>query len=71
MPLQTRGDKERSVLAHSPQLKDGQSVTALPAVSDVNLLRDFKRVIDLDTEVTHCALDLRVAEQLGFIRRIS
>src|SRR5262249_16650109 len=31
--------------------------------SDVDLLRDFDGVIDLDAEVAHGALDLRVSEQ--------
>jgi hypothetical protein len=31
--------------------------------SDVDLLRNFDRVIDLDAEIPHCAFDLRVPER--------
>ncbi len=39
--------------------------------SDIDLLCDLKRVVNLDAEIAHRALDLRVAQQLGFIRRFS
>ena len=39
--------------------------------SDVDLLRDFDGVIDLDAEIANGALDLRVSERLGFILRVS
>jgi hypothetical protein len=38
--------------------------------SDVDLLRDFDRVIHLDAEVAHRALDLRMSEQSCVILRI-
>jgi hypothetical protein len=41
----------------------GQSVTALPLRSDVNLLGDGERVIDLDAEVPDRALDLGMAKE--------
>ena len=34
-----------------------------PAVSDVNLFRDFKRIIDLDAEVSNRALDFGMPEE--------
>jgi hypothetical protein len=40
-----------------------QSMSALPHFSDVDLLRYSKRIIDLNTEITDCALDFGVAEQ--------
>ena len=40
----------------------GQSVTALPRYSDVDLLGDGERIIDLDAEVPDRALDLGVAK---------
>lgn len=38
-------------------------MSALPQFSDVDLLGYGKRIIDLDSEVANCALDLRVAQQ--------
>ena len=38
-------------------------MSALPHVSDVDLLGYGERIIDLDSEVTDRALDLRVAKQ--------
>ena len=38
-------------------------MSALPHFSDVDLLRYGKRIIDLNSEITDCALDLSVAEQ--------
>ena len=38
-------------------------MSALPGRSDVGLLGDGERVIDLDAEIAHRALDLGVAEQ--------
>ena len=39
--------------------------------SDLDLFRDFDRVIDFDAEIAHGALDLRMSERLGFILRFS
>lgn len=36
---------------------------ALPHFSDIDLLCYGKRVIDLDSEIANCTLDLRVAQQ--------
>jgi hypothetical protein len=44
-------------------LKGGQSVTALPRCSDVDLLGDRERVIDVDAEVSDRALHLGVAKE--------
>lgn len=44
---------------------------ALRSRSDINLLGDLDRVIDLDAEVSNGAFDLRMSEQLAFIMRIS
>jgi hypothetical protein len=38
-------------------------MSALPHFSDVDLLRYSKRIIDLNSEITDCALDFGVAEQ--------
>ena len=38
-------------------------MSALPRFSDVDLLGYGKRVIDLDSEITDCTLDLGVAQQ--------
>ena len=38
-------------------------MSALPHFSDVDLLGYGKRVIDLDSEIANCTLDLRVAQQ--------
>jgi hypothetical protein len=38
-------------------------MSALPPFSDVDLLRYGKRIIDLNSEITDCTLDLCVAEQ--------
>ena len=41
----------------------GQSMSALPSTSDVNLLRYRERVIDLNAQISDGALDLGMAEQ--------
>jgi hypothetical protein len=38
-------------------------MSALPQFSDVDLLGYGKRIIDLDSEIANCALDLGVAQQ--------
>jgi hypothetical protein len=35
----------------------GRGRQLYPGISDINLLCDFKGVIDLDTQVPHCALN--------------
>ena len=40
----------------------GQSMSALPRFSDIDLLGYGERVIDLDSEIADRALDLRVAQ---------
>ncbi len=45
------------------QIGEGQNASALPQFSNVNLLGNCKRVIDLDTEISDGALDLRVTQQ--------
>lgn len=44
-------------------LREGQSVSALPQKSDVNLLGNSKGVIDLDIKVADGALNFRMAKQ--------
>jgi hypothetical protein len=41
----------------------GQSMSALPGISDVNLFRYRKGVINLDAKISDGAFDLGVAEQ--------
>ena len=41
----------------------GQSASALQQFSDVDLLGNRERVVDLDAEVPHCALDLGVTKE--------
>jgi hypothetical protein len=48
-------------VGHSISLSDGQSIFALPCTSDVDLFGYRDSVIDLDTQVSHGALDLGVA----------
>jgi hypothetical protein len=38
-------------------------MSALPRLSDVDLLGYGKRVIDLNSEIANCTLDLGVAQQ--------
>jgi hypothetical protein len=40
-----------------------QSVPALPPCSDINLLGNRERIVDLDTKVSDGALHLRVAQE--------
>src|SRR5262249_24521199 len=68
-----RGDRvgplcSRSVLhlltsAHIHRSIAGQSTTALPGISDVDLLCDLKGVVDLDAQVAHRTLNFLVPEQ--------
>ena len=44
-------------------MEGGQSVAALPRCSDVDLLGDRERVVNLDAEVPDRALDLGVAKE--------
>jgi hypothetical protein len=44
-------------------IRGGQSVTALPRGSDVDLLGDGERVIGLDAEIPDRALHLGVAKE--------
>jgi hypothetical protein len=41
-----------------------------PGGSNVGFLCNFKRVVDLDAEVAHCALDLGMAKRSGFIMHL-
>ena len=40
-----------------------EHVRSAPGTSDINLLGDRQGVVDLDPEITHCALYLGVTEQ--------
>ena len=44
-------------------LWDGQSTSALPPGSDVNLFRDSERVFDLDTKISNSALHFRMSQE--------
>ena len=41
----------------------GQSMSALPFISDVNLFRNLKGIINLDAEISDGTLDLGVSQQ--------
>jgi hypothetical protein len=41
----------------------GQSMSALPGISDIDLLRYGERIIDFDPEIAHGAFHSRVPEQ--------
>jgi hypothetical protein len=41
----------------------GQSLSALPLISDVNLLGNSQGVVHLDTQIPDCALDLLVTQK--------
>jgi hypothetical protein len=43
-------------------LEGGQSISALPGISDINLFRYCQRVIDLDAKIPDRAFDLGVPE---------
>jgi hypothetical protein len=45
------------------RLTAGRARQLCPGISDIDLLSNLNRVIDLDAKVTNGALDLRVAEQ--------
>jgi hypothetical protein len=44
-------------------MADGQSTSALPGTSDINLLCYRERVVDFDAEIAGGAFDFRVAQQ--------
>jgi hypothetical protein len=44
-------------------LEGGQSMSALPSISDINLFRYCQGVIDLDAEISDRAFDLGMPEQ--------
>ena len=54
VPMSAFGTKQTSF--------DGQSMSALPGYSDINLFSYRQGIIDLDTEVMKGALDLCMAE---------
>jgi hypothetical protein len=41
----------------------GQSTPALPGISNVNLFRYRKLIVDLDAEISHSAFNFRVTKQ--------
>jgi hypothetical protein len=49
--------------AHFHRSEAGRARQLCPGTSDVNLFSYRKGIVDLDAEVTHGALDFRVAEQ--------
>jgi len=54
---------DTSAVGRKPPIMDGQSVSALPGNSDINLFGNSERVINLDAKIADRALDLSVAEQ--------
>ena len=46
-----------------PLMADGQSMSALPGDSDINLFGNSERVINLNAKISDRAFDLGVAEQ--------
>ena len=51
------------LLARTSTQQVGRACPLCPGTSDVDFLRNLKGVIDLNAQVSHRALDLRVAEQ--------
>jgi hypothetical protein len=47
----------------TPTVRVGQSLSALPGISDVNLFRNCQGVIDLNAEIPDRAFDLGMPEQ--------
>ena len=54
---------ERPLMARAFRILNGQSMSALPLVSDVKLLSDVESIIHLNTKIPYRALDLGVSEQ--------
>ena len=54
-------EREMSAVGTKQARSGRQSMPALPLYSDVDLLGHGKGVIDLDPEITHSALNLRMA----------
>jgi len=48
---------------HDSDVNVGQSMSALPWYSDINLFSDGKCIINLNAEITNRAFDLRVAQK--------
>ena len=44
-------------------LDGGQSISALPCTSNIDLLRDREGIVHIDAEIPHSALYLSVTEQ--------
>jgi hypothetical protein len=42
---------------------DGQSMSALPSTSDINLFCNRNRVVNFDAQIANSALDFGMAEQ--------
>jgi hypothetical protein len=50
-------------LWHNSDVKGGQSTSALPPSSDINLLSDGKCIINFNAEVTNRTFDFRVTQE--------
>ena len=50
-------------LAHLPGSRQGRVRQLCPGSSDVDFLRDLKRIVDLDAQIAHSAFDLGMAEE--------
>ncbi len=63
-PIPTALEERReSAVGNTRLSRRGWSASAPPPCSDINLLGDRERIIDLDTKVSDSALDLRMPEQ--------
>ncbi len=47
----------------SPAQINGQSMSALPSTSDINLFCNRNRIVNFDAQIANSALDLGMAEQ--------
>ena len=54
---------ERSHGGASPDRNRGQSMSALPGISDLDLLREGEGIVHLDPEIAYGAFHSRVPEQ--------
>ncbi len=62
-PTAARPPADMSEWGQGETLVKGQSVSALPHDSDVNLFRDDKCIVHFNAQIPYGALDLLVAQQ--------
>jgi hypothetical protein len=51
--------------------REGQSYSALPGSSDINLFSYGESVVDLNAEIAHRALDLLVSQQQLYCSQVA